>query len=62
MTTLATVFGLLPMAVGSETNAPLVRAVIGGLTVSTVLTLFFIPTLYAVIEERVHRDLRPEDE
>jgi len=66
MTTLATVFGLLPMAlgwaVGSETNAPLARAVIGGLTVSTVLTLLFVPTLYTVIEERFHRDLRPEEE
>jgi multidrug efflux pump subunit AcrB len=66
MTTLATVFGLLPMAlgwaVGSETNAPLARAVLGGLIVSTVLTLLFIPTLYTVIEERFHRDLGTQEE
>lgn len=66
MTTLATVFGLLPMAlgwaVGSETNAPLARAVLGGLIVSTVLTLLFIPTLYTVIEERFHRDLGAQEE
>ena len=59
MTSLATVFGLLPMALGlgtgGETNAPLARAVIGGLTVSTVLTLFLIPTLYTILEERFPR-------
>ena len=59
MTSLATVFGLLPMALGlgtgGETNAPLARAVIGGLTVSTVLTLFLVPTLYAMLEERFPR-------
>jgi len=66
MTTLSTVFGLLPMAlgwaVGSETNAPLARAVLGGLTVSTLLTLVFIPTLYTMIEERFHREMRAEEE
>jgi len=66
MTTLATIFGLLPMAlgwaVGSETNAPLARAVLGGLTVSTLLTLLFIPTLYTIIEERFHRELVVEEE
>jgi CzcA family heavy metal efflux pump len=59
MTSLATVFGLLPMALGlgtgGETNAPLARAVIGGLTVSTALTLFLIPTLYLIFEERFPR-------
>jgi multidrug efflux pump subunit AcrB len=64
MTSLATVFGLLPMALGlgtgGETNAPLARAVIGGLTVSTVLTLFLIPALYLILEERFPR--RPEPE
>jgi multidrug efflux pump subunit AcrB len=64
MTSLATVFGLLPMALGlgtgGETNAPLARAVIGGLTVSTMLTLFLIPTLYLILEERFPR--RPEPE
>ena len=68
MTSLATVFGLLPMAIGwgtgGETNAPLARAVIGGLTVSTVLTLFLIPTLYVLFEQRFPRttELSPEQE
>ena len=59
MTSLATVVGLLPMALGlgtgGETNAPLARAVIGGLSVSTVLTLFLVPTLYLALEERFPR-------
>jgi multidrug efflux pump subunit AcrB len=61
MTSLATVFGLLPMAIGwgtgGETNAPLARAVVGGLSVSTLLTVFLIPTVYAVLEEKFPRDL-----
>ena len=63
MTSLATVFGLFPMALGlgtgGETNAPLARAVIGGLSVSTVLTLFLIPTLYLLLEERFPRKEDP---
>lgn len=59
MTTITTLVGLLPMAlgldVGSESNAPLARAVIGGLTVSTFLTLFLIPTLYTIFEVRFPR-------
>ena len=61
MTSLATVFGLLPMAIGwgtgGETNAPLARAVVGGLSVSTLLTVFLIPTVYAILEERFPRDV-----
>lgn len=64
MTSLATVFGLLPMAMGlgtgGETNAPLARAVIGGLSVSTILTLFLIPTLYLLLEQRFPRKTDPE--
>jgi len=64
MTSLATVFGLMPMALGlgtgGETNAPLARAVVGGLSVSTVLTLFLIPTLYLILEERFPRKSDPE--
>jgi multidrug efflux pump subunit AcrB len=64
MTSLATVFGLLPMALGwgtgGETNAPLARTVIGGLTVSTMLTLFLIPLLYLILEERFPRSMREE--
>ena len=64
MTSLATVFGLLPMAigwgVGGETNAPLARAVVGGLSVSTMLTLFLVPTLYLMLEERFPRKAEEE--
>ncbi|HEY3296493.1 MAG TPA: efflux RND transporter permease subunit [bacterium] len=64
MTSLATVFGLLPMALalGGEANQqPLAIAVIGGLSVSTVLTLFFVPALYTTFEERFKRELRKEE-
>jgi len=61
MTSLTTLVGLVPMALGigtgSEANAPLARAVIGGLAVSTVLTLVLIPTLYLTLEERFPRRL-----
>ena len=47
MTSLATVIGLLPMAMslgeGSESYAPLARALIGGLSVSVLLTVFLVP-------------------
>ena len=63
MTSLATVVGLLPMAlgwgVGGETNAPLARSVVGGLSVSTILTLFLIPTLYMILEEKFPRKADP---
>ncbi len=58
MTTLSTVLGLLPLALGvggESPQAPLAIAVIGGLSVSTVLTLLFVPTLYAIFEERLKR-------
>lgn len=64
MTSLATVFGLLPMAIGlgtgAETNAPLARAVVGGLSVSTLLTLFLVPTMYVILEERFPRKFEKE--
>jgi multidrug efflux pump subunit AcrB len=54
MTTLTTICGLVPMALGlgegAEANASLAIAVIGGLTVSTFLTLLFVPTLYFMAE------------
>jgi len=56
MTTIATILGLLPMALhlrpGDEMNVPLARAVIGGLTGSTVLTLFVVPVLYVSLRRR----------
>ena len=66
MTSLTTVCGLMPMAlgwlVGGEANAPLARAVIGGLAVSTGFTLVLIPTLYTILEERFPRHLALEEE
>ena len=66
MTTVATIVGLIPMALGigegSETNLPLARAVIGGLTVSTVFTLFLVPALYTALERFSKRSHAPEDE
>jgi len=61
MTTLSTILGLTPMAIGfgegAESNAPMAIAVIGGLSVSTILTLLFIPTLYTIFEERFKRKI-----
>jgi CzcA family heavy metal efflux pump len=56
MTALAMVIGMLPMAFalgeGGEQNAPLGRAVIGGLLVATVATLFFVPTVFSMLHAR----------
>jgi multidrug efflux pump subunit AcrB len=56
MTALAMIIGMLPMAFalgeGGEQNAPLGRAVIGGLLVATVATLFFVPTVFSVLHAR----------
>jgi len=53
MTSLATIIGMLPMAfklgTGSEQYAPLARAIIGGLTVSVVLTVFIVPAAYLLV-------------
>jgi multidrug efflux pump subunit AcrB len=53
MTSLATIFGLIPMALklgtGSEAYAPLARAIIGGLTVSVVLTVFIVPAAFYMV-------------
>jgi len=60
MTALAMVIGMLPMALGlgegGEQNAPLGRAVIGGLIFATVSTLFFVPVVFSII----HRRYRPQ--
>ena len=59
MTALAMIIGMLPMAFalgeGGEQNAPLGRAVIGGLLVATVATLFFVPTVFAALHSRSDR-------
>jgi multidrug efflux pump subunit AcrB len=53
MTSLATIIGLMPMALklgaGSESYAPLARAIIGGLSVSVVLTVFLVPASYLLV-------------
>jgi CzcA family heavy metal efflux pump len=64
MTTLATILGLIPMAIGiggESSQAPLAIAVIGGLTMSTFLTLIFVPTLYTVFETKFHRKAVSEE-
>jgi predicted RND superfamily exporter protein len=52
MTAGAMIMGMLPMALGGSTNAPLGRAVIGGLMFATVYTLFFVPCMYAITYTR----------
>ncbi len=56
MTSLATIIGLLPMAfklgAGSESYAPLARALIGGLTASVLLTVFLVPAGYFLVYQR----------
>jgi multidrug efflux pump subunit AcrB len=56
MTALAMIIGMVPMALGlgesGEQNAPLGRAVIGGLIFATVATLFFVPTVFSIIHGR----------
>jgi CzcA family heavy metal efflux pump len=57
MTALAMIIGMLPMAIGlgegGEQNAPLGRAVIGGLLVATVATLLFVPAVFSILHRRV---------
>lgn len=52
MTASAMIMGMVPMATGYSQNAPLGRAVIGGLLVATVFTLFFVPCVYAILYTR----------
>ncbi|PYX49544.1 MAG: RND transporter [Acidobacteria bacterium] len=59
MTALAMIIGMVPMAMGlgdgGEQNAPLGRAVIGGLLFATVSTLFFVPTFFSLLHGRRHK-------
>ncbi len=58
MTALAMIIGMLPMALGlgegGEQNAPLGRAVIGGLLLATVATIFFVPAVFSLVHGRRH--------
>jgi len=62
MTALAMIIGMLPMALalgeGAEQNAPLGRAVIGGLLLATAATLFFVPTVFSILHS--HGERRPD--
>jgi Cu/Ag efflux pump CusA len=59
MTALAMIIGMVPMALGmgegGEQNAPLGRAVIGGLCFATMATLFFVPTFFSLIHSWLGR-------
>ena len=56
MTALAMIIGMLPISLGmgegGEQNAPLGRAVIGGLLMATVATLFFVPVMYSILRRK----------
>ncbi len=61
MTTITTLFGLLPLTIntgeGSEVWRPLGVSVIGGLLVSTIIILIFIPVLYSIFEQRMKKNI-----
>jgi multidrug efflux pump subunit AcrB len=61
MTALAMIIGMLPMSLGlgegGEQNAPLGRAVIGGLVLATIATLFFVPTVFSLMHRRYGKAL-----
>jgi len=66
MTALAMIIGMVPMALGlgegGEQNAPLGRAVIGGLLLATVATLFFVPVVFSVIRHKTRpREIEDPD-
>jgi multidrug efflux pump subunit AcrB len=71
MTSLATLLGMIPLALGleagSEQYAPLARAIIGGLSVSVVVTVFLVPAVYMLVYGRrddpsrqLHREPSPK--
>jgi multidrug efflux pump subunit AcrB len=65
MTAAAMVIGMLPMALalgeGGEQNAPLGRAVIGGLVVATLATLFFVPVVFSLLHRATAPSQAPAD-
>jgi multidrug efflux pump subunit AcrB len=54
MTALAMIIGMAPMALEEGQNAPLGRAVIGGLIFATCATLLFVPALFSLVHARAH--------
>jgi multidrug efflux pump subunit AcrB len=66
MTALAMIIGMVPMALGigegAEQNAPLGRAVIGGLVIATVATLFFVPVIFSVLHRKGYHRLATQEE
>ena len=66
MTALAMIIGMVPMALGlgdgGEQNAPLGRAVIGGLLFATISTLFFVPTFFSLLHGWRHQTALPEQQ
>jgi multidrug efflux pump subunit AcrB len=64
MTALAMIIGMLPMALGlgegAEQNAPLGRAVIGGLLFATIATLFFVPVVFSFVHGRRATPSQPQ--
>ena len=65
MTALAMIIGMVPMSLGlgegGEQNAPLGRAVIGGLLVATIATLFFVPVVYSIVRGKTKKPGRGDD-
>jgi multidrug efflux pump subunit AcrB len=64
MTALAMIIGMAPMSLGlgegGEQNAPLGRAVIGGLVFATVATLFFVPVVFSIVHRRFGERSEPD--
>ena len=66
MTALAMIIGMVPMAIGlgegGEQNAPLGRAVIGGLMAATIATLFFVPSVFSLFHRRARTGAQPQQQ
>jgi multidrug efflux pump subunit AcrB len=66
MTALAMIVGMIPMALsigeGGEQNAPLGRAVIGGLFMATLTTLFFVPVIFTYLRKKPNPYIHAETE
>jgi multidrug efflux pump subunit AcrB len=60
MTALAMIIGMLPMATSAEQNAPLARAVVGGLMCSTMATLLLVPVMFALVHSRRQSHTLPD--